>query len=270
MKIQFKRNNSNTSTLPASANAGEPIWFKDQLYIGSVGGSKIDGTSAPVEGALIGIARADHDHAGVYQPVGNYLTSWNAADNYAFKTIAISAASSAVTAPTANTNSQTADSNTDTLTITPSNKWIGVGGSSTAATDVLYIGHALSGVAAGTYKSVTVDAAGHVTAGTNPTTLAGYGITDGDRVKQSVTSTAAWRKLLQSYNTSDSETGTITSDTVNVVYYVNSVEVQPSTGTLKAPIVRASSNDLYVGSASASQCHQQYDATNQCLKFIFD
>ncbi|MEI8165999.1 MAG: hypothetical protein WCG26_06460, partial [Chloroflexales bacterium] len=31
---------------------------------------------------------------------------------------------------------------------------------------------------AGTYRSVTVDAKGRVTAGTNPTTLAGYGITD--------------------------------------------------------------------------------------------
>ncbi len=33
-------------------------------------------------------------------------------------------------------------------------------------------------VSAGTYKSLTVDAKGRVTAGTNPTTLAGYGITD--------------------------------------------------------------------------------------------
>lgn len=40
--------------------------------------------------------------------------------------------------------------------------------------------HPSSGVTAGTYKSVTVDAQGHVTAGTNPTTLAGYGITDAD------------------------------------------------------------------------------------------
>jgi phage-related tail fiber protein len=31
---------------------------------------------------------------------------------------------------------------------------------------------------AGTYRSVTTDAQGRVTAGTNPTTLAGYGITD--------------------------------------------------------------------------------------------
>lgn len=35
-----------------------------------------------------------------------------------------------------------------------------------------------TGVGAGTFKSVTVDAKGRVTAGTNPTTLAGYGITD--------------------------------------------------------------------------------------------
>lgn len=37
---------------------------------------------------------------------------------------------------------------------------------------------ATTGVAASTYKSVTVDAYGRVTGGTNPTTLSGYGITD--------------------------------------------------------------------------------------------
>jgi hypothetical protein len=40
------------------------------------------------------------------------------------------------------------------------------------------LSHANSGVTAGTYKSVTVNATGHVTAGSNPTTLSGYGITD--------------------------------------------------------------------------------------------
>lgn len=40
--------------------------------------------------------------------------------------------------------------------------------------------HPNSGVTAGTYKSVTVNAQGHITAGTNPTTLAGYGITDAE------------------------------------------------------------------------------------------
>lgn len=40
------------------------------------------------------------------------------------------------------------------------------------------ISHANSGVTAGTYRSVTVNATGHVTAGTNPTTISDYGITD--------------------------------------------------------------------------------------------
>lgn len=37
---------------------------------------------------------------------------------------------------------------------------------------------ATTGVGAGTYKSVTVDTYGRITAGTNPTTLAGHGISD--------------------------------------------------------------------------------------------
>lgn len=40
------------------------------------------------------------------------------------------------------------------------------------------LSHANSGVTAGTYRSVTVNATGHVTGGTNPTTLSGYGIID--------------------------------------------------------------------------------------------
>lgn len=40
--------------------------------------------------------------------------------------------------------------------------------------------HPNSGVTAGTYKSVTVNAQGHITSGSNPTTLSGYGITDAE------------------------------------------------------------------------------------------
>ena len=38
--------------------------------------------------------------------------------------------------------------------------------------------HPTSGVSAGTYKSVTVDTNGHVTGGTNPTTVSDYGLID--------------------------------------------------------------------------------------------
>lgn len=73
---------------------------------------------------------------------------------------------------------------------TPGNKHIPAGGTSgqilkwsadgTAAWGAPETGytHPNSGVTAGTYRSVTVNAQGHVTGGSNPTTLAGYGITD--------------------------------------------------------------------------------------------
>lgn len=90
-----------------------------------------------------------------------------------------------------------ADSKTDTLTlvagsnvtITPdsANDKITISSSYTnttysAGTDLSLSGttfnHANSGVTAGTYRSVTVNASGHVTGGSNPETLSGYGITD--------------------------------------------------------------------------------------------
>ncbi len=48
-----------------------------------------------------------------------------------------------------------------------------------------------SGIAAGTYRSVTVNKRGQVVSGTNPTTLAGYGITDAFPSDRIVISTAA-------------------------------------------------------------------------------
>ena len=53
-------------------------------------------------------------------------------------------------------------------------------------TDTVYI-HPDSEVSAGTYRSVTVNAQGHVTSGTNPTTLDEYGITDAKIVDGTIT-----------------------------------------------------------------------------------
>lgn len=52
------------------------------------------------------------------------------------------------------------------------------GDASGSGTTSIAVTLANSGVTAGTYRSVTVDAKGRVTGGTNPTTISGYGITD--------------------------------------------------------------------------------------------
>jgi hypothetical protein len=69
-----------------------------------------------------------------------------------------------------------------------------------ASTGAVTLTHATSGATAGTYKSVTVNTYGHVTGGTNPATLAGYGITDAAPLTHGVstgyipyaTSTTTW------------------------------------------------------------------------------
>ena len=93
------------------------------------------------------------------------------------------------------------------------------------------------------------------------------------KVTQSSASADVWRKLLFSYQNGTS--GAAVESTTNIVYANKDIEVNPSSGTIRTPIVdattvRASGNNVYVGSASGSQCHQQYDTTNKCLKFIFD
>lgn len=71
------------------------------------------------------------------------------------------------------------DSNSRTITANASDDDIVVLTGTNGINEVTYsASHADSGVTAGTYKSVTVNAKGHVTAGTNPTTLEGYGITN--------------------------------------------------------------------------------------------
>lgn len=78
---------------------------------------------------------------------------------------------------TAYTHSQSAHARTDATKVADSttNGNILING-----TETNVYSHPNSGVTAGTYKSVTVNAQGHITAGTNPTTLAGYGITDAE------------------------------------------------------------------------------------------
>ena len=74
-------------------------------------------------------------------------------------------------------------SNLNALTI-----GIGLSGTSYNGSTATTIALANSGITAGTYKSVTFDAYGRATGGTNPTTLAGFGITDAQGLNANLTS----------------------------------------------------------------------------------
>ncbi len=95
-------------------------------------------------------------------------------------TIAVSGkVGSAATADNCIGNSATATKLTTARTIATSGDAIGVAVAFDGTANVtIPLTLAASGVVAGTYKSVTVDAKGRTIAGTNPATLAEYGITD--------------------------------------------------------------------------------------------
>ena len=81
---------------------------------------------------------------------------------------------------------------------------------SSARSSVIYLN--TTGVTPGTYHSVTVDAKGRVLAGSNPTTLADYGITD------SIVNAVAGRSGNVTLSTADiSGLGTIASQNANAV-----------------------------------------------------
>jgi phage-related tail fiber protein len=117
----------------------------------------------------------------------HYLKVTNSANLTADRTLSVNvndadriiSLSGNLTVPSAATISGT---NTGDQTITLTGDVLGSGTGSFATS------LAASGVVAGTYKSVTVDVKGRVTAGTNPTTLSGYGITDAQPLNANLTS----------------------------------------------------------------------------------
>lgn len=114
-------------------------------------------TESEIDTKLSGKSDTSHTH-------GTYVNQ-NAFSNIKVgnTTVAADTATDTVTLVAGNNITITPDATNDKITI--------------AATDTVYT-HPSSGVTAGTYKSVTVNAQGHVTGGSNPTTLSGYGITD--------------------------------------------------------------------------------------------
>jgi hypothetical protein len=106
------------------------------------------------------------------------LSTAGEANQNAFSNVSVPVQSTVATGTSGASSAVTiaADSKTDTLSVASGNKWVTVAGDAT--NDKITIGHAASGVTAGTYgsqskvPSVTVDAAGHIT-GVTETTISG-------------------------------------------------------------------------------------------------
>ena len=120
---------------------------------------------------------------------GHYLKFDNVSDLTAARTLSIDVNDANRTIGlsgnlTVSANATVSGTNTGDQTITLTGDVTGSGTGSFATT------LANSGVTASTYKSVTVNAKGLVTSGTNPTTLAGYGITDAQSLDATLTALA--------------------------------------------------------------------------------
>ena len=99
----------------------------------------------------------------------NTLVRRNASGNFAAGTITAALSGNASTATALQTGR--------TIAMTGDVTW--TSGSFNGSANVTAAGTlANTGVTAGTYRSVTTDAKGRITAGTNPTTVSGYGLTD--------------------------------------------------------------------------------------------
>lgn len=107
---------------------------------------------------------------------------------------------------TAYTHSQATHARTDATKVEDSatNGNIKING-----TETNVYSHPNSGVTAGTYKSVTVNAQGHITGGSNPTTLSGFGITDGE------TKSDASAKLTEAKTYADNAATKVKNDLLN-------------------------------------------------------
>lgn len=161
-------------------------------YLAGISGSKvsgnISGNAANVTGTVAitnggtGATTAAAARTNLGLAIGSNVQAWDAD----LDAIAALAGTSGFLKKTA-ANTWTLDTATyltGNQTITLSGDASGSG--STAITVTL----ANSGVTAGTYRSVTVDAKGRVTGGTNPTTLSGYGITDAQPLDADLTAIA--------------------------------------------------------------------------------
>lgn len=167
------------SNVPANAKFTDTVYSLPDATTTTKGGVKV-GSNITVDTGTISLTADNVTGALGYTPPTH--------DTHYATGLKVGATSYA-TANAAATNGNVYLNVLDNYTVRDSHKIVGTGATtvtsdangvitiSSTDTNTVYT-HPNSGVTAGTYKSVTVNAQGHVTSGTNPTTLSGYGITD--------------------------------------------------------------------------------------------
>lgn len=188
-KLSGKANSSHGNHVPTTQTANNSVFLRN------------DNSWATVTPANIGAAASSHNHT-----VANItdLTATATELNY-------------MDGVTSNVQTQldgkAASSHSHTITASASDDDVVVLTGTNGSNKVTYsASHANSGVTAGTYKSVTVNAKGHITAGSNPTTLSGYGITNA--YTKTEVDTIASGKAATSHNhaATNITSGTLSSD----------------------------------------------------------
>lgn len=161
-------------------------------HIALSGTQTIDGVSLVAGNRVLVWQQLDAAQNGIYVVA---VGAWTRATDFDSSSEIVAGAYSFVTDGNTYENNGFTVTTTGTITpgTTPFNFTISTGaGTINAGTGLSKVANTIAiantAVTPGTYQSVTVNAQGQVTAGTNPTTLAGYGITDAADVNHNHTS----------------------------------------------------------------------------------
>jgi phage-related tail fiber protein len=142
------------------------------------------------------------------------------------------------------------------------NQAITLSGDATGSgTTTIPVTFAPTGVAAGTYTSITVNAKGLVTAGASPTTLAGYGITDAQPLDGDLTAIAAISQTSGVLRKTAANTWTLDSSSyapTNQTFYIGTTGIALNRASAAQPLTGITSID---GSAAKLTTPRTISAT---------
>ena len=237
-----------------------------------------------IDGAVIGPASAVNNHVAIFDgangkvikdsgfTIGKSVPSNAVFTDTHYTTHLYAGTGNAQNAATTNGNTKLTVADNDTVSDSVTIKGTGDASVTSDSNGNIIINskpysHPTSGVTAGTYKSVTVNAQGHVTAGTNPTTLAGFGITDAKKKQSAKPSPSTSGNALAFIDTiSQNEQGVITATKKNAQ---NATETQAGVVSIDSQTFGGAKTFTSTVTIGKNGCTLQYDATNQCLNFVF-